>query len=121
MIKICKICNKKFKANSNRQTRCVDCMKITCKHCGKEFIPKNHNFTQVYCSRKCKGLNQKHIIINLIKNRGTKPRTYKKRNKHGSIEDREWREKITTLAKCVVRRVEDYRLITLSHIKNILN
>jgi len=94
IVKVCEICHKEFKQLSNSQKRCSNCMTITCKYCGKKFIPKNHNIKASYCSHKCNGLDKEKVIENLIKNRGTKPRTYTKRNKHGGIEDREWRQKI---------------------------
>jgi hypothetical protein len=57
-VKICKVCNNEFVANSNRQLVCDDCKakakavktKI-CEYCGETFIPK-HGLNK-YCSDKC--------------------------------------------------------------------
>jgi hypothetical protein len=60
-VKVCKVCNNEFVANSNRQLICDDCKAkakvikpIKCKWCGEEFVPK-HKATK-YCSVDCKVL-----------------------------------------------------------------
>lgn len=96
-IKICNVCNIEFKKLSNGQKRCHECRHIICLYCKKKFIPDNSTLNHKFCSRKCKSKIQVGFEpIHLQKNRGKKPRTYhlRKRDKHGGVFDREWREKI---------------------------
>lgn len=95
-MKLCQKCGKKYEQSSNIQKFCNSCREIECPTCGKVFIPANGHLKQVFCSRHCKGKGQKELVKNLIKHRGTKPRTYhlKKREKHGNAFDREWRTNI---------------------------
>lgn len=95
--KYCEKCDQQFSPNSNNQKVCLICRKLFCRYCGKEFYPKNLQRNQKYCSNKCNYADRKGIEPQWLKeNRGKKPRTYhlNKRDKHGGILDREWRETI---------------------------
>jgi 5-methylcytosine-specific restriction endonuclease McrA len=101
-VKLCVECRDIIKeVESNAQKRCVWCRYIICVYCGVLFKPPNSNYNRKYCNRKCKdnqlkeSLNGKEPLA-LQHNRGRKPRTYhlKKRDKHGSALDRDWRSLI---------------------------
>ena len=85
---------------------------FVCKQCGKKKENIYSQRTKVFCSKDCQNKWQKGkpAYPNTVGKRGKKPRTYLKNNrdKHGAIEDREWREKIFkrdswTCRECGVR------------------
>jgi 5-methylcytosine-specific restriction endonuclease McrA len=73
------------------QKRCEACLVQTCITCGKQWRETSGRARKA-CSRRCAAL-QPHVVERINRHRGVKPRTYAKtRGKHGSAEDREWRE-----------------------------
>ena len=79
------------------QKRCDDCRKLKCAFCGEFFIPKNSTLNHRFCGQECKKKSQAGTEPEHLKaNRGRKPRTYhlRKRDKHGSAFDREWRTSV---------------------------
>ena len=96
VVKACAKCGKPFTPGPGCQLRCDACRTLVCKQCGNEFISKNARAVQQFCSYDCKGLSQKGVEPKgFVKKRGRRPRTYARtRNKHGSAEDREWRQAV---------------------------
>ena len=95
--KPCAICGHPFRKASedggNPKT-CTECRLGRCAQCGSAF--KRKRLATKFCSMACKDSSQKGSEPpHLAANRGRKPRTYAKtRGKHGSAEDREWRQAV---------------------------
>jgi len=92
--KACVKCESIFIATGSHKY-CNQCRQLICETCGKIFMSPTGHSKQKYCSRSCRAKNPDSIKI-LNDNRGTKPRTYhlKKRDKHGGVLDREWRDAV---------------------------
>lgn len=88
--KACLKCNLQFHPKG-RQTVCHNCSVQVCPVCASD-IPRKGGRDRQFCSRSCAS-RQPHVVARINANRGTKPRTYLKRqrSKHGCAEDREWR------------------------------
>jgi len=95
--KICIECAEPFAiaaGGSNGQKRCDPCRTATCMTCGVAFIQDRKG--RRCCSRVCVGRAPSNVArIKKIPKRG-KPRTYaiRHRTKHGSAEEREWRDTV---------------------------
>ena len=89
---LCSVCGGEFhkKEEGNPKT-CDKCRKGRCKLCGSLF--KRNNLKQMFCSQICGVKAHPEKTENLIKHRGTKPRTYhlRKRPKHGGVVYNDWR------------------------------
>lgn len=106
-MKICIKCGKSFQREHPVQKRCNSCRTLICQYCEKEFISKNARLDQKYCCYRCKAYSQKgEEPPHLAKNRGIKPRTYhlKKRDKHGGVLDKEWRDAVFKRDKWTCQR-----------------
>lgn len=92
--KICTDCGKQFKQMSNAQKRCAICQSLPCATCGKPTGGKDGRVKK-FCSRRCVGLHPDNVA-RINAQRGVKPRTYykRKRKKHGSAQEREWRQRV---------------------------
>jgi hypothetical protein len=77
LIKKCKVCQSEFKTYPSvdneacskkcgydlKKLKSYQKYKCTCRLCKKEFLPTRQKEGAIYCSYKCRGIDERHIVV----------------------------------------------------------
>jgi len=132
--KVCKVCKKEFKPESNGQKFCNKCKTKKCKYCGKEFRIDKWGFKKrneaLFCSRECY-YNSRWKINNKCKNCGKQVKNgrycskqcqkdfWNKNDYHIRRKKKYWEDKIVLIkelgGKCEWCGQKDVRVLDINH------